>query len=167
MEWVQDRPLSELTITELCRRAAVHRVTFYSHWPDIDALASEAFGELVDALARISDEQITDASTAAELGQVYRGALRGQLAELLEHRTVYRELFSGGRFGLQVEEALRLRAELAVDNLVNLGVEVPGYAAVAVAGMARACFAAWVNSEAVDVESAATDIERQLPPWMP
>ena len=165
--------LSELTVAEICRGAGIHRVTFYGHWPDIRSLAVDALGDVVDRLAGVPDEVVLSASSPRLLTSAYHGALRSQLAELREHRSVYRELLAPdfAAFRSRIETGLRDRAEDAIAHLATMGVAVGGqdtrYPAITVAAAVTACFVDWTFSDDTDVEFASAAIMQQLPAWWP
>ncbi|WP_338673226.1 TetR/AcrR family transcriptional regulator [Streptomyces sp. SCSIO 30461] len=102
LEECGERPLAELTVATLVRRASVGRATFYLHYPDLEALAVDACAEIVreavDALHAWrgvpSPETPPEALTAFFTGiephaGLYRVLLRegggGPLGELLHH----------------------------------------------------------------------------------
>ena len=45
---LREKPLSELTVRELCREAQITTITFYAHYKDKFALADEVFKDLAD-----------------------------------------------------------------------------------------------------------------------
>ncbi|UCM86654.1 TetR/AcrR family transcriptional regulator [Streptomyces marincola] len=166
--------LDQLSVAEICRRAGVHRVTFYGHWPDIRSLAAEVFAQSVDRLARVPQDVISAAAGPADLAAAYERALRGQLREILDQRAAYRALFTSDTdagFRRRLEAAQRERALAAIRELTRLGVAVPGaaagYPAGYIAGGVVTAFETWALGDATDVEAAATDIAAQLPHWWP
>ena len=168
---VAEVPLDDLTVSELCRRAGVHRVTFYGHWPDVQAAASEAFAEVIDRLAAVDESDVAEASTPVELAVYYERALGAQLTEIREHRDVYRSLAASPAFARRLLEALADRAGLAVRALVGLGVVVPngdvGLATAHIAGGVVSSTLYWASTDDDDVEMAARTIYAQLPAWWP
>ncbi|WP_406729064.1 TetR/AcrR family transcriptional regulator [Streptomyces sp. GD-15H] len=171
---IPDTPLEELSVAQLCRRAGVHRVTFYGHWPDIRTLAADVFAQAVDRLAGVPEEATATAATPADLAAAYMIALRHQLRELLCRRATYRALFASDAdagFHRHLTEAMRERAEAAISHLARLGVDVParssGYPAAVIAGGVVTAFEVWVIGEETDVDAAATGIAAQLPGWWP
>ncbi|NMA76247.1 MAG: hypothetical protein GX960_03155 [Actinomycetales bacterium] len=164
--------LRGLGVAEVCRRADVHRVTFYGHWISLDAAVADAFADLVDDLAAVSTHEIATAASARDLARTYDEALRLQVAELLQRREVYRGLFlSSPAFTAALERSMRRRAEAAISTLERVGVQVPGTAdgtaAAALAGGVTASFSVVVASEGGDAAAAADQIAAQLPRWWP
>lgn len=47
LEECAERPLAEVSVAALVRRAGLGRATFYLHYPDLDALAVGACAEVV------------------------------------------------------------------------------------------------------------------------
>jgi len=166
--------LDALSVAELCRRADVHRVTFYGHFRTLDDAVAEALTTLVDDLGTIGDHEISAAATVEALSDVYRTALGQQVEELAKHREVYRRLFGAGAahpFTAALTTSLTARAQLAIDAFVDAGIEVPGAgdgiaAATLGAGIAAA-FEVFVASEEPDLEGTARRIAAQLPRWWP
>lgn len=164
-------PIDDLTVSELSRRAGVHRVTFYGHWPDVQAAASDAFAEVIDRLATIDERDVAIATRPGELASHYQRALVAQLVEIRDHRDVYRTLAASPAFARRLIETLGGRAELAVTSLVRLGVRVPGVesglATAYIAGGIVAASLEWARTDDDDVEAAAQEINAQLPGWWP
>ena len=170
-EAVVDTPVDQLTVTGICRRAGVHRVTFYGHWPDVQAAASEAFAEVIDRLAAVDESDVADAATPVDLAVYYERALVAQLTEIRDHRAVYRSLAASPAFARRLLESLADRAGLAVRALAALGVVVPGndvgLATAHIAGGVVSASLYWASTDDEDVETAARIIYAQLPAWWP
>ncbi len=47
---LEEKPLEDITVSELCRRAKVHRTTFYGHYTDIYALVESIVGQMYTAV---------------------------------------------------------------------------------------------------------------------
>jgi len=163
--------IDDLTVSELSRRAGVHRVTFYGHWPDVQAAASDAFAEVIDRIATIDERDVATATRPGELATRYQRALVAQLVEIRDHRDIYRTLADSPIFARRLIEALHDRAALAVSSLVQLGVDVPGagsgLATAHIAGGIVAASLHWARTDDQDVEEAARQITAQLPAWWP
>ncbi|MCP2253090.1 transcriptional regulator, TetR family [Prauserella aidingensis] len=168
-----DSDLDRLTVSAVCRLAEVHRVTFYGHWSSLSDAVADAFAELVDSLAAVSGTAIAEAGSPERLARLYAAALVDQLAELREHRAVYRALFSeNGPHGFEsvLRGAMRERAQQAVDALCDSGIDVPGRGGEAAAYLAAgvtASFAHFVHGDGEDLDGTARIIAAQLPSWWP
>uniref|UniRef100_A0AB33JPP2 HTH tetR-type domain-containing protein n=2 Tax=Kitasatospora sp. CMC57 TaxID=3231513 RepID=A0AB33JPP2_9ACTN len=100
-----ERPLAELGVAALTRRAGVGRATFYVHYPDLQALAVDACGEVVrDGVAALH----------AWRGVPDPAAPPPALAEFLTvlggHEALYRALLTaegGGPLGELMHRELR------------------------------------------------------------
>ena len=166
-----ESPIDDLTVSEISRRAGVHRVTFYGHWPDVRAAAFDAFAEVIDGIATIDEQDVASATHPAELAAHYRRALTAQLSEIRDRRAIYRSLSESSAFSRRLLEALTDRAELAVQAMVRLGVDVPGAAsgtaAAHLAGGVVAASARWARTDDDDIEAATSEFAAQLPGWWP
>ncbi|WP_404311398.1 TetR/AcrR family transcriptional regulator [Agrococcus terreus] len=164
-------PLDELTVAEICRRAGIHRVTFYGHWSDVRAAADDAFAEELDRLAAVDEAFVAAATDPVALASRYEQQLAEQLRGIHEQRAAWSALLESPSFARRVLERLEARVQLAVDAFVALGVPVPGaangIAAAHLAGGVVAASARWARGGDDDVEAAAAAIVAQVPAWWP
>ncbi|TPW74063.1 TetR/AcrR family transcriptional regulator [Schumannella soli] len=174
-EALGEMPLGELTVAEICRRAGIHRVTFYGHWKDVDAAAADALTDVIDGISAIDEQAIAAAGDARSLAALYEDTQLELLAEFAEHRDAYRQMAESPLFGRKLREMLGHRAELAIAALVRTGVEVPGVAsgiaAAQLSGGIAAATLLWLRSDApdgpVDLAATAAELGAQLPVWWP
>ncbi|MFD4411939.1 TetR/AcrR family transcriptional regulator [Streptomyces sp. NPDC058475] len=108
LEECAERPLEEVGVAALVRRAGVARATFYVHYADLEALAVDACADVV--------------RDAVEALHAWRGrpdpvsappALLAFFAELAPHAALYRALLTpggGGPLGLVLHRDLRARS---------------------------------------------------------
>ncbi|MFJ9517177.1 TetR/AcrR family transcriptional regulator [Kitasatospora sp. NPDC101801] len=100
-----ERPLAELGVAALTRRAEVGRATFYVHYPDLQALAVDACAEVVrDGVAALH------AWRGVPDPAVPPPALAGFLTVLCGHAALYRALLTpegGGPLGELMHRELR------------------------------------------------------------
>lgn len=47
---VKEKEVSEITVTEICRGADIHRTTFYDHYEDVNALLNEMVQEMYEQI---------------------------------------------------------------------------------------------------------------------
>ncbi|GAB6902019.1 TetR/AcrR family transcriptional regulator [Kineosporia succinea] len=166
--------LAALTVSEVCRRAQINRVTFYKHWNELADALVEAFAENFDALSTIPQDAIARSADVDQLASLYRNALLAQLNELSARRDLYRELLTGPReqpLRVALQQVLHERAQLAIEVLARAGVEVPDtghdLAASYIAGGGTAALVAFTRGDDDDIERTATAIMALFPPWWP
>ncbi|MFF2042590.1 TetR/AcrR family transcriptional regulator [Kitasatospora sp. NPDC058170] len=148
------RPLAEVSVAALVRRAEVGRATFYLHYADLEALA-------VDACADIVREAVDalHAWRGAPDPAVPPPALVAFFTDLAPHAGLYRELLSpggGGPLGLVLHRDLRARsrAERAL-----VGAPEPDLVASAVAATFAGVLADWLHGL---VEATAPELAHRV-----
>lgn len=52
IEVLTEKPFEQITVTELCKRADISRITFYAHYNDKFALVDEMFAEMLESATR-------------------------------------------------------------------------------------------------------------------
>ncbi|MEV6330186.1 TetR/AcrR family transcriptional regulator [Streptomyces sp. NPDC051909] len=148
------RPLAEVSVAALVRRAGVGRATFYLHYADLEALA-------VDACADIVRE-------AVDALHAWRGspdpttpppALPDFFERLAPHAGLYRELLSPGGSGplgrvLHQDLRARSRTERAL-----AGAPEPDLVASAVAATFAGVLADWLHGL---IEATPSEIARRV-----
>ena len=91
VELMEERPFQELSVTDICRRAMVHRTTFYAHFTDkqelLHYLLTQLERECIDACIP------QDAPTPREF---FLEAARSTLAFFKERRALYRACLESG-----------------------------------------------------------------------
>lgn len=89
---MSERPFAEITVTEICDRAMVHRTTFYKHFEDKYALLEQGIRQMYDTLLTREDHLPPNAFSverpppyfvrlfehAAQHQRFYRLVLRGE-----------------------------------------------------------------------------------------
>lgn len=116
-----ERDLGTLTVSEVAKRAEVNRATVYLHYPDIDALATDAMEDAVAHVARAAALCPLDAP---------RDRAPAPLADLFTHLEANARLYAcmlgdqgSARFSARLRE--RLTAELA--HRFTSGSRPPGF----------------------------------------
>jgi AcrR family transcriptional regulator len=171
-ELLRTRDLSEISISDLCRTAGVHRTTFYGHAPDIYAFAAQAFARELDELATVGDEpQGFDDDTPEAIDAVYESAVRQQLTHIRDHRAAYRMMF-GSRVDAGFRRDLFRRAmenaKFAIEVWQRHGIATDintETAACYVAGGTVGVFEGWAFSDSDDVDARAAEIMSASPAW--
>lgn len=140
LEECSSRPLAEVSVAALVRRAKVGRATFYVHYTDLEALAVDACAdvvrEAVDALHawRGTPDPVTPPP-----------ALLDFFDRLTPHAALYRELLrpgGGGPLGRTLHEDLRNRSRT---ERTLAGAPEPDLIASAVAATFAGVLADWLH----------------------
>ncbi|MFF2778525.1 TetR/AcrR family transcriptional regulator [Streptomyces sp. NPDC058052] len=154
LEECADRPLAEVSVAALVRRAGVGRATFYLHYADMEALAVDACADIVreavDALH--AWRGVPDPATPPP-------ALSAFFEEFAPHAGLYRELLGPGGSGplghvLHQELRARSRTERAL-----AGAPEPDLIASAVAATFAGVLADWLHGL---IEATAPQIAQHI-----
>lgn len=137
----RERPLDEISISDIAERAGVNRSTYYQHYSDKDTLLADALDAVIDDA--IGPEQPITESQGARI-------LVDYLRHVEDHADLYRMLLGeGGSATIQVRMTRRLQTiiEEAVErgkphDMTGVPIEL---AAAAIAGSALASIRAWLD----------------------
>lgn len=171
---LENAPLDDITVTRLCREAAVHRTTFYGHADGVHAFAVSVVSRDLDELSRVDVLSRSEAPT--DSAARYFGALTAMLTHIAVERQLYRPLFasaSRGALRSALEQRLRHRVVLALEVFAREGApDVPhGGAgeetAAFIAGGLVGVVEVWSGESDEDAAAAARRILRLMPPWWP
>lgn len=167
-----DGSYADLSVTEVCRVAGVHRVTFYGHWPDLDSLATDVFAGMIDEMSVVPVRPTDSQLSPHEIAQDYAEAMRRILRVIAERREDYRTLLAspGGGIAARLVPVVQARAELMTSRLESRGLDTSGsgrFGAAFIAGGVVAAFTEWSQSNSVDVDAATAEILSQMPAWWP
>ncbi len=148
------RPLGEISVAALVRRAGVGRATFYLHYADLEALAIDACADIVreavDALH--AWRGVPDPTTPPP-------ALPAFFESLVPHTSLYRELLrpgGSGPLGRVLHEDLRARSRT---ERTLAGAPEPDLIASAVAATFAGVFADWLDGL---IEATPSEIAQQV-----
>ncbi len=77
MSLLSEKPMSDITISELCQRAEINRKTFYRHYAALSDVAAELENEILDEFSKgFGSESISGAGAViANVGRVIGGRL--------------------------------------------------------------------------------------------
>jgi AcrR family transcriptional regulator len=169
---LREHDLTEISISELCRTAGVHRTTFYGHFADIYAFAADAFARMLDELANVADDPSSfDDSSPEGITAAYADSVRRELIHIREHRAAYRMMFGtrvDAGFRRELFQRLLRRASISVSIWQRHGVATDIDAATAaayIAGGSVGVFEDWANSDDTDAEARTREIMATSPAW--
>ncbi|MFE3994772.1 TetR/AcrR family transcriptional regulator [Streptomyces goshikiensis] len=138
-----DRPLGEVSVSAVVRRAGIGRATFYLHYEDLPALAVDACAEVVRAAVDALHAWQTE--PAAPPPARPPAALADFLAGAAEHGALYRTLLlpgGGGPLGERLHRELRARSRA---ERAAVGAPHPDLVATAVAAAFTGVLADWLH----------------------
>jgi AcrR family transcriptional regulator len=172
---LERKPLGEISVSELCREAGVHRTTFYGHFDSVPEFALAEFSRGIDEISDVRVE--ADAETSVSVAERYLDSFRQILVHVAAERAGYRTLFgpaTRGVFRAAVDDRLRHRAHLALEVWREQG--VPGAprrdaelreAAAFIAGGLVGVIETWAQGDEVDVSATAARVFALMPSWWP
>ncbi len=116
MAELSERPFEEITVSDICDRAMVHRTTFYKHYPDKYALLEQGARQMFDELI-VRDMHLPPSQYTLDAPPPYFIRLFEHAAE---HQQFYRLMLCGegvGRFQNLVKDYI---AEVAMTQAHGL-----------------------------------------------
>jgi AcrR family transcriptional regulator len=152
------RPLEEVSVAALVRRAGLSRATFYLHYTDLQALAVDACAEVVrDAVEALHAWRGTPAPAAAP------PALTDFFTSLVPHTPLYRTLLREGGSGPLGELLHRELREYSRRERELAGAPAADLIASAVAATFAGVLADWLHGR-IDAspETMASQVWRLL-----
>jgi AcrR family transcriptional regulator len=169
-ELLRDHDLAEISVAALCRKACVHRTTFYGHYRNIFDFAAVVYADVVDQLGTVEMDQRGTGRTVAQIGDLYVESIRQILQHTKAEERVYRALFHTETFLAILAEQLRARIIMAlhvwqahhVPPVINLDTT-----AAFLSGAYASWFEEWVLGDDDDVEARLGTLRYLLPEWWP
>ncbi len=135
-EMMSEKPLSKITISEICARAEINRKTFYSHYRTVGDVITELENEILNefsAIMRTGNKSVLDAGSAIRDISAVVERRRDFFAGLMKLNP---DLFSNGKIkamlcrmisvslknvgALDDETTLRAAAEFTVSGVLSL-----------------------------------------------
>ena len=116
MAELSERAFEEITVTDICERAMVHRTTFYKHYEDKYALLEQGMRQMYDALLA-AEEHLPPSTFSVEHPPPYFIRLFEHAAQ---HQQFYKLMLCGegiGRFQKLVKEYIAEVASAKVREL--------------------------------------------------
>jgi AcrR family transcriptional regulator len=170
----EERPVTQVSVSELAREAGVHRSTFYEHASSVDDLLRQALMVDLDALRErlLVDDTVDVAEVATEVTV-------GVMRHIQQHIAIYRrdlaytsEVGLRSMLGAHFLESGRLLLELTRKRI-----EVPGtgvsrdvaadIAARMVADGTVGAIAGWLERPELSIEDFMPVYVQMLPSWWP
>lgn len=167
---LRENGLDRVSVAALCRRADLHRTTFYSHYADVPSLAADVFARVIDRYSNL-DEHLPGGAgdDAAAVSRAYYRITVDLMTHLIDERPTYRALLrspAGDRFRIHLFGLMCDRAAIAVRVYRPGGVDQPT-AAAAIGGAVFGVLLHLVESDTVDVAAAADGFFALMPAWVP
>ncbi|MCS5736223.1 TetR/AcrR family transcriptional regulator [Herbiconiux daphne] len=169
---LRSHDLTEISISELCRTAGVHRTTFYGHYADIYAFAADAFARMLDDLNAVAEDPATfDDSSIEAVLDAYNASMRRALEHIRDNRPAYRMMFGtrvDAGFRSELFQRLLRRASLAISICQRHGRAAdvdPATAAAYIAGGSVGVFEEWAGSDDTDADARTAQIMAISPAW--
>lgn len=92
LKLLENKPLSRITVKEICEDAAINRSTYYTYYTDPRDQFNELEQNLFDELT--ARAEYTPVSGSTDSGKEHRNALRRILSYMEEHKNVFRILIN-------------------------------------------------------------------------
>ena len=143
------RPFAEITVTDICERAMVHRTTFYKHYEDKYALLERGMRQMLDALM-LEDDHLPPTAYSVHQPPPYFVRLFEQAAQ---HRQFY-SLMVCGEGNAQFQKLVREYIASAASTSQGHSPTASGHDAIPtalhahyVAGAALSLLAWWLDND--------------------
>ncbi len=162
----------EISVSELCREAGVHRTTFYGHYPSVEAFAGDVFTRVIDEIATVSPD-LADAQNPDQLARLYRDTFAELLRHIASLRYTYQRVVSspiGPSFRSALAQALHRRVQAMLAYWQDHGIADKldlDQTAAFISGAFTGSLMEWVVSDSDDVDGTTEAVMDLLPPWWP
>ncbi|WP_066043211.1 TetR/AcrR family transcriptional regulator [Herbiconiux solani] len=169
---LREHDLTEISISELCRTAGVHRTTFYGHYADIFAFAADSFARQLDELAAVAETAGSmDDESVETINAVYAASITRELEHIRDHRAAYRMMFGtrvDAGFRRELFQRTLVRASIAISIWQRKDdsrrIDSPAAAAYIAGGMVGV-LEEWTYSDDTDAEARTADVVAAWPAW--
>lgn len=166
---IAQRPVDEVTVTQLCAAAAVPRTTFYSHFSSVPDLLVTMLVDAVRGVISVNEPAPDIEATAA----LFLSRFADALELIRRERGMFRAGFASSRAGLfsrELEAMLARQVEIAIDIWKQFGIVDGADRRVAVpfiAGALTAVLHAWTGCEDTDSAAWTAATLSEMPEWWP
>lgn len=170
----EDRPVTQVSVSELAREAGVHRSTFYEHASSPDDLLRQALMADLDGLR----DQLL-AAPSGDLDEVAREVTVGVMRHIEQHIGIYRrdlayssEVGLRSMLGAHFLESGRLLLDLTRQRIEVPVTGVPDEVAAEIAARLVAdgtvgAIAGWLERPELSIEDFMRVYVQMLPAWWP
>jgi len=79
IELIQDKELSEISVTDICKKANLNRATFYANYLDIYDLADKVLDDLTQQVAELYQEDISQGYNSNDYLRLFKHMKDNQL----------------------------------------------------------------------------------------
>lgn len=162
-KFMEKRELSQITVSELCKAAAINRSTFYAHFEDIYDVVFQIEADLEEEL--LHTYALTDLKgDSAEVVKAYQTVL---LQHILNHRRFYQTLFNDPQSPVVKKLLDILKSGVIAPLFHQLSVEPRTgtyYFNFAVSGFI-AVIQQWINANCPETPEQLADILFEMMPW--
>lgn len=167
LQLIEEKEIAQITVSELCREADIHRTTFYKHYADVPDFVRQQFAGILDDLIGLP---LNSRFSYEDTPRIYREAATRVFAAVVQDRSVYRRLLGpGGDPGSQraLLDGLNARFTSAAENCLRFtDARVdPRAAGAAMAGAALSLAERLAHGDSDDVVAAVDAWLCCLPGW--
>ena len=85
IELLQTKELSEIRVSDICKRAQLNRTTFYANYPDIHGLADTIRDRLEVAVSDLYKDEITQGFNSNDYLKLFRHIKENQIFYQAQH----------------------------------------------------------------------------------
>lgn len=119
MDLLREKDLSQITVTEITRRADRNRKTFYLHYNSIDDLIDEILQEECEDTVKIIDHALGSSSTGIDIPKLYEAMGTSLFSKFNRNSTVLRHVDTQSLIALVRPRLARAIAEKDSLGLAN------------------------------------------------
>lgn len=168
LDLAADRPISEITVSDITRAAGINRATFYNHYTSAGALLASVIADELDAV-READHRMHELGESSQ-EEIARRSIDATIEIVERHRRVF-ELALLDAHDISLHRALAAHFEVSsrqhLENYARGAESVPDSAIVArfVAEGIVGAIESWLTTPDVPAAHVTNAIMSAMPPW--